>query len=316
MNIPFTGTVIHGDKIGNPFGVATANIEPQPHTPLKSGVYLVEVSFHKKNTQNSEFSKTNSSRKKRKNEAIHTDIVCEQGFFSSDKEMCRFSGLMHYGELKTFGRNFRIEIHLLDFDQNIYEQTITIHPLKYLREVQKFQNADLLFTQIENDIVKARKYFLRQHIWKQWNNVSKEEKEIMNNKIVQYLQTHQPFITAQNIGFYHPMPKKEISFEALLLKTFPDKQYFFPETNASDKSMIFVEEKTNKQQPIALLDFMIVPLVAGNKKGQRLGQGGGYYDRILTEYEGVTIGFVPSFAYQEDIPTEKHDQTIDKIVSI
>ncbi len=66
-------------------------------------------------------------------------------------------------------------------------------------------------------------------------------------------------------------------------------------------------------------DFLFVPLLGFDRLGQRLGQGGGYYDRTLAmlrkKKKIVAVGL--AYAAQEisEIPCEKHDQKLDFIVT-
>ena len=66
-------------------------------------------------------------------------------------------------------------------------------------------------------------------------------------------------------------------------------------------------------------EILIVPLVAFDRKGGRLGYGGGYYDRTLemlrSRWTAMVIGF--AFAAQEadDLPLEPTDQPLDFIVT-
>lgn len=63
------------------------------------------------------------------------------------------------------------------------------------------------------------------------------------------------------------------------------------------------------------IDLMIVPGLAFTKRGERLGFGGGYYDRYLEEYGGRKI----SLAFQQQIvsslPVERHDILLHKIIT-
>ncbi|MEN3931206.1 5-formyltetrahydrofolate cyclo-ligase [Microvirga sp. W0021] len=66
-------------------------------------------------------------------------------------------------------------------------------------------------------------------------------------------------------------------------------------------------------------DILLVPLVAFDQKGNRLGYGKGFYDRAIAELVSkqkiVTIGI--AFAIQEvaALPVEAHDQPLDMIVT-
>ena len=61
-------------------------------------------------------------------------------------------------------------------------------------------------------------------------------------------------------------------------------------------------------------DLVIVPGLAFSSKGERLGQGGGYYDRYLKEYKGIKIGICFSEQLNESIPADEHDIRVDYVV--
>ena len=66
-------------------------------------------------------------------------------------------------------------------------------------------------------------------------------------------------------------------------------------------------------------DLLIVPLLAFDRDGRRLGQGGGYYDRALADLKARRQVLVLGLAYsgQEvaDLPREPHDQALDAILT-
>ena len=62
-------------------------------------------------------------------------------------------------------------------------------------------------------------------------------------------------------------------------------------------------------------DLAIVPCCTGNAKGQRLGYGGGYYDRYLPLVQCPTMLLCRSRLVTEDIPTEPHDQVMTYLVT-
>lgn len=59
----------------------------------------------------------------------------------------------------------------------------------------------------------------------------------------------------------------------------------------------------------------IVPALAFNKNGKRLGYGGGYYDRFLSSFNGTSVGLVYSQFYADHIPTDPHDAAVDIIIT-
>ncbi len=69
------------------------------------------------------------------------------------------------------------------------------------------------------------------------------------------------------------------------------------------------------------IDLMIVPAVAYNEEGMRLGQGGGYYDRFLNACDKAgkvpfTVGVCYDFQMYSALPVEKHDRPVDSIMCV
>lgn len=71
------------------------------------------------------------------------------------------------------------------------------------------------------------------------------------------------------------------------------------------------ENKVEKDE----LDLMIVPGLLFDRSGFRIGFGGGYYDRFLTDYQGQTIALTNSKYLVDSIPKEPHDIAVQQIVT-
>ncbi len=59
----------------------------------------------------------------------------------------------------------------------------------------------------------------------------------------------------------------------------------------------------------------IVPGYSFDPAGNRLGYGGGYYDRFLSDYQGVTVGLCYSSFIKWNIPCESHDVPVSVIAT-
>lgn len=71
-----------------------------------------------------------------------------------------------------------------------------------------------------------------------------------------------------------------------------------------------------KAVPLSQIDVFLVPGLVFDRRGYRLGRGGGFYDRILSQRRGIKIGIASSFQIScEDIPVENHDVKMDIIVT-
>lgn len=115
------GKVRHGDKRGRDLGYPTANIDLH-RTDISAGVY------------------------------IGTTII----------DTISYESIVFIGPAKTFGNTqWRIETHILDFDQDIYEATVKVHLHKKIRANKRFSTITDLVDQIEKDIQAAKIFFMK-----------------------------------------------------------------------------------------------------------------------------------------------------------
>ncbi len=63
------------------------------------------------------------------------------------------------------------------------------------------------------------------------------------------------------------------------------------------------------------VDVVIVPGLAFDKSGRRLGWGCGYYDATLADYSGLRVGFGYEFQMIDTVPVTTHDLLVDMIVT-
>ena len=117
-----TGNVIKGNQLGRTIGFPTANIEiPEDYKLIpKNGVYIVTANVNK------------------------------QTVF----------GMMNIGVKPTLGENkLSIEVHLLNFNNDIYNQKIQVNILERVRDEQKFDSFEALKLQLETDKQNTINYF-------------------------------------------------------------------------------------------------------------------------------------------------------------
>lgn len=65
----------------------------------------------------------------------------------------------------------------------------------------------------------------------------------------------------------------------------------------------------------ALLEAMVIPGLAFDRSGFRLGYGGGYYDRLLASYPGLTIGVAEDGHVFDRLPREAHDRAVQLVIT-
>ena len=114
-NYPLTGKVIHGKKLGRTIGYPTANIDVPINKLLpKSGAYIVEV-------------------------------------YVDDKF---YKGMLSIGTNPTIddrNQSLHTEVYILDFDQDIYDQEITVKFRDYLHDEIKFEGLEKLIEKLDLD---------------------------------------------------------------------------------------------------------------------------------------------------------------------
>jgi 5-formyltetrahydrofolate cyclo-ligase len=68
--------------------------------------------------------------------------------------------------------------------------------------------------------------------------------------------------------------------------------------------------------PLVVPEVLFMPLVGFTAKGDRLGQGGGYYDRFLAAHpQTIAIGMAWDIQEVPELPTELHDMRLSAIVT-
>lgn len=117
-----SGRVIHGEKLGRTLGFATANIALEHNRPPLMGIFVVRVRGLGERSRNA---------------------VASLG----------------YRPTVTDEKRALLEVHLFDFNADIYGQLIRVEFLHKLRDEEKYPDLDTLKAAIARDCVMARDYF-------------------------------------------------------------------------------------------------------------------------------------------------------------
>lgn len=67
--------------------------------------------------------------------------------------------------------------------------------------------------------------------------------------------------------------------------------------------------------PVDAIDLAVLPCVTCNHAGQRVGHGGGYYDRFLSHYRGGTVLLCREQLIRQEIPVEPHDYPVPWVLT-
>ena len=77
-----------------------------------------------------------------------------------------------------------------------------------------------------------------------------------------------------------------------------------------------IEEPTGDDiEDIDNIELIIVPGIAYDNRGNRVGRGKGYYDRLLSRTKATKIGIGYDFQLVDEIDSEPHDITMDIVIT-
>ena len=168
-------------------------------------------------------------------------------------------------------------------------------------------------SQIRGEVLKLRK------------SVSKKDEFMKNNKV---FVNFKPFFSKENM-FLYVSKEDEVDTNAIMQFFFLNKRVFFvpfikgdkiffsqiSSTSQLEKGTFNIFEPKQKIPTEEKPDIVIVPGVAFDRKGNRLGRGKGYYDKFLKNVSCLKIGLTFDFQILDIIPIDDWDVPVDIIIT-
>lgn len=115
-------------------------------------------------------------------------------------------------------------------------------------------------------------------------------------------ETINKYIDNKNI--YLPVAKKKLRFYK-----------YTSETVLKLSSYNILEPVCSIEIAISNLEAIVIPSLAINEKGYRLGHGAGYYDKALKDFKGLKIGVIYSYGIVKEEYQENHDMKFDIVIT-
>lgn len=181
-----------------------------------------------------------------------------------------------------------------------------------------------------------KKEEIREKLLKQLRSQDEEQRRIKSQEIKKKLFSHPEHKRAKTVMFYIA-EDIEVDTEDMIKDNLRHgKKVVVPITVVSRNELIasllvdydkeltkgpygILEPKSDFARPVPLkmIDLVIVPGVAFDKEGNRLGHGTGYYDRFLSKMpkDVPTIGLAFNFQIVDPLPTFSHDISVKEILS-
>ena len=152
------------------------------------------------------------------------------------------------------------------------------------------------------------------------------ERQMYSQQILEQLEQMTCFRDAKTVLLYYPI-QNEVDVLPLVKKYKREKTLLFPVSHrrgmtvhpyAGNEHMhrgkFGIPEPTTPAYT-GPIDLVIVPAVAFDAKGRRLGRGGGFYDRFIKKLtHTVLVGVGYDFQLVDEVPAVRHDQRVHRIV--
>lgn len=157
-------------------------------------------------------------------------------------------------------------------------------------------------------------------------SLSQEEIDEKSKVIVEKLMALDEYKNAKTIMSYVSL-YMEVNTQKFIKDEFTNKNIVVPVIHDANiqvsklKKFEFSEGKFGVLEPLdkeahqGKIDVVIVPGVAFDPKGRRIGFGKGYYDKFLKNFDGLKIAFAFDEQIVDDVPTDEHDVGMDMIIT-
>ena len=183
------------------------------------------------------------------------------------------------------------------------------------------------------ETIREAKQRLRRQVLEELEFISAVERNKASTQACALLQQQARWRAAQSILFFAPMPG-ELDIWPLLTEALADgkkatlprfvratRSYEVCEIAALEKDLevghfgIREPNHTCRGTSSGAVDLILVPGVAFDRRGHRLGRGKGYYDDLLVRWHGTTCGVGFDQQVVEEIPVEPHDVRLNCLLT-
>lgn len=141
------------------------------------------------------------------------------------------------------------------------------------------------------------------------------------------LEGHASFKMASRILMYHSLPDELPTLE-FIDKWHASKQFYLPRVNGLNLEILpydrqrlslgafhIEEPQGDDLADVSEMELIVVPAVAYDRQGNRVGRGKGYYDRLLADSRAMKVGIAYDFQVVDAIDAEPHDVRVDVVIT-
>lgn len=164
--------------------------------------------------------------------------------------------------------------------------------------------------------VKARKSLL-----------SEDERREAARRVFEMVEKTAAFMLSEHILMYHSLAD-ELSTHEFIDRWNSRKRFYLPRVNGVNLEILPYEKSRlhlgsfNIEEPegddtvdMSAIELVIVPAVAYDRKGNRVGRGKGFYDRLLADTDAVTMGVAYECQLYDEIDAEEYDVPVQYVIT-
>lgn len=179
----------------------------------------------------------------------------------------------------------------------------------------------------ENCIAQMKKEDIRRKIRASKSLLSAAEKKSAAEKVFAQLEEMAAFMLSDRILMYHSLPD-ELSTVDFIDKWSGRKSFFLPRVNGVGLDILPYDRATLRlgafqiEEPqgdeitsIDDIEMVVMPAVAFDRFGNRVGRGKGYYDRLMQHSKALKVGIGYDFQLVDEIEVEEHDIPVDIVIT-
>lgn len=172
-----------------------------------------------------------------------------------------------------------------------------------------------------------KKEDIRRHIRACKALLDDSERASAAESVFERLEKLAAFMMADSILMYHSLPD-ELSTREFIERWASRKKFFLPRVNGVNLEILPYDRQRlhlgafNIEEPdgddttdISAIELVVVPAVAYDRRGNRIGRGKGYYDRLLHDTAATLVGVAYACQICDDIEPDPYDVPVHYVIT-
>jgi len=171
---------------------------------------------------------------------------------------------------------------------------------------------------------------IREKVKEILNSMGSKDRQRKDELIYRKIIKKKEYKKAKTIFSYVSMGTEVDTKKILLLSLKEGKEVYVPRVNMDKKVIEIIRLRSWEELRIGvynilepkgeavkknIIDMILVPGLAFDKNNNRLGRGGGYFDKFLSKVKGLKVGICYQEQIFDEVPAELHDIRMDWVVS-